>query len=61
MYLKWKQDSCFLLHARTCWCLNAFPANENTFQKEAELEQKAIWLQGSVTPLHGGSLAETIY
>lgn len=59
--LKWKLDSCFLLYASTCWCLNAFPANENALQKQAELEQKAIWLQGSVTPLYGGSLAENIY
>lgn len=61
MCLKLKQDSCFLLYASTCWCLNAFPGNEKALQNQAELEQKAIWLQGSVTPLYGGSLAETIY
>lgn len=61
MCLKWKQDSCFLLYASICFCLNAFPVNENTLQKQAELEEKAIWFQGSVTPLYGGSFAETIY
>lgn len=59
--LKWKQDSCFLLNASTCFCLNAFPVSKNTLQKQAELEHKAIWLQGSVTPLYGGFFAETIY
>lgn len=41
--------------------LMLFAVNENALQNQAELEQKAIRLQGSVTPLYGGSFAETIY
>lgn len=49
------------MYASTCFCLNAFPVNENALQNQAELEEKAIRFQSSVTPLFGGSFAETIY